>query len=84
VTSLASAVRNVLVSAPEVSRMSSVRRTTTLFSQGQPADSVYMLEDGLVKLTRTNHSGARIILAICGPGHIIGEETLSEEAATYY
>jgi CRP-like cAMP-binding protein len=84
VTSLASAVRNVLVSVPEVSRMTSVRRTTTLFSQGQPADSVYLLEDGLVKLTRTNHAGGRIILAICGAGHIIGEETLAEEAATYY
>jgi CRP-like cAMP-binding protein len=64
--------------------MTSVRRTTTLFSQGQPADSVYLLEDGLVKLTRTNTVGGRIILAICGPGHMIGEETLGEEAATYY
>lgn len=83
-TSLASAVRNVLVSVPEVSRLSSVRRTTSLFSQDQPADSIYFLEDGLVKLTRTNHSGGRIILAICGPGQMIGEEVLGNNSATYY
>jgi CRP-like cAMP-binding protein len=77
-------VRNVLVSVPEVSRLSSVRRTTSLFSQDQPADSIYFLEDGLVKLTRTNHSGGRIILAICGPGQMIGEEVLGNNSATYY
>jgi CRP/FNR family transcriptional regulator len=55
-----------------------------LFSQGQPADSVYFFDDGLVKLTRTNDGGGRIILAICGPGHIIGEEALTDDAATYY
>ena len=83
-TSFASAVRNVLTSVPEVSRMASVRRTTTLFSQNQPADSVFFLDDGLVKLTRTNHGGGRIILGICGPGHIIGEEALADNTATYY
>ena len=83
-TSLASAVRNVLSAVPEVSRLTSVRRTTSLFSQDQPADSVYFLEDGLVKLTRTNHSGGRIILGICGPGQIIGEEVLANDAASYY
>lgn len=83
-TSLASAVRNVLMSVPEVSRLASVRRTTSLFSQDQPADSIYFLEDGLVKLTRTNNSGGRIILAICGPGQMIGEEVLASDSPTYY
>lgn len=83
-TSLASAVRNVLMSVPEVSRLASVRRATSLFSQDQPADSIYFLEDGLVKLTRTNNSGGRIILAICGPGQMIGEEVLASDSPTYY
>lgn len=83
-TSLAAAVRNVLLSAPEVSRLSSIRRTTSLFSQGEIADSVYFIEDGLIKLTRTNNRGGRIILSICGPGQMIGEEVLSGDAPTYY
>ncbi len=72
-TSLASAVRQ-----------SALRRSTTLFSQGQAADSVYYLEDGLVKLTRTNQSGDRIILTIRGPGHLIGEEALMEGDQIYH
>jgi CRP/FNR family transcriptional regulator len=55
-----------------------------LFGQDQPADSIYFLEDGLVKLTRTNRSGGRIILGICGPGQILGEEMLEEDGALYH
>lgn len=83
-TPLASVVRSALSSAPEASRLASLRRSTSLFSQGQSADSVYLIEDGLVKLTRTNDHGGRIILAICGPGHLIGDEALSEDAPRYY
>lgn len=83
-TSLSSAVRSTLLSAPEVSRLASLRRSSSLFSQGQVADSLFFIEDGLVKLTRTNERGGRIILSICGPGHLIGEEALSDEGRKYY
>ena len=83
-TSLASAVRSVLSSSPDITRQTSLRRSTTLFSQGQLADSVYYVEDGLVKLTRTNQSGDRIILTIRGPGHLLGEEALVKGEQTYY
>jgi CRP-like cAMP-binding protein len=84
VISLASAVRSALASMPEVSRLASLRRSTSLFSQDQVADSVYFIEDGLVKLTRTNDRGGRIILSICGPGHLIGDEALGDDAPQYY
>lgn len=83
-TSLASAVRASLLSAPEVSRLASLRRSTSLFSQGQVADAIYFIEDGLVKLTRTNDRGGHIIVAICGPGHVIGEEALASDTDQYY
>lgn len=83
-TPLSSAVRNALVSAPDTTRLSSLRRSTTLFSQGQPAEAIFFIEDGLVKCTRTNDHGGRIILSICGPGHLVGEEALSEEVRKYY
>ncbi|MBV9743250.1 MAG: Crp/Fnr family transcriptional regulator [Acidobacteriia bacterium] len=83
-TSLSSAVRTALLSAPDATRLSSLRRSTTLFSQSQAADAVYFIEDGLVKLTRTNHNGGRIILSICEPGHLVGEEGLSSEVHDYY
>lgn len=83
-TPLASAARSSLLLAPEVSRLTALRRSTALFSQGQAADSVYYIEDGLIKLTRTNGAGGRIILAVCGAGHIIGEEVLANGSQSYY
>jgi CRP/FNR family transcriptional regulator len=77
-------VRSALLSAPDTTRLSSLRRSTTLFSQGQSADAIYFIEDGLVKLTRTNEAGGRIILSICGPGQLAGEEALSEDVRRYY
>ena len=82
--SLASALRSVVLAAPEVTRLSSLRRATALFSQDQTADSVYLIDDGLVKLSRTNGHGSRIILTIRGPGHLVGEEALAEGRHAYY
>lgn len=57
--------------------MPDLRRSTILFSQGQVAESLYMVESGLVKLTRTSSTGGRIILGIRGGGELLGEECLS-------
>jgi len=84
VSTLAAIARGVLVQLPEVTRFASLRRSTNLFSQGQIGDSVYLIEDGLVKLTRTNNRHGRIILAILGSGDVIGEECLTGETAAYY
>lgn len=62
----------------------SVRRSTSLFSQGQLADSAYLIDDGLVKLTRTNQKGDRIITQICGPNQLIGDEALCGDTQNYY
>ena len=82
-SSLALAMRTTLLPQPEVSRVASIRRSTSLFAQGQVADSLYFVDDGLIKLTRTNDSGDRIILSICGPGELVGEEVLAEDAPLY-
>jgi CRP/FNR family cyclic AMP-dependent transcriptional regulator len=68
---------------PEAESMLDLRRSTTLFSQDQPADSLYYLEEGLAKMTRTNNAGDRIILCIRGRGDLLGEEVLGEDGARY-
>src|SRR5690348_9144804 len=68
---------------PEAESMLDLRRSTTLFSQDQPADSLYYLEEGLAKMTRTNGAGDRIILCIRGRGDLLGEEVLGEDGARY-
>ncbi len=83
-TSLAPEVKNSLLQAPEVTHLRDLRRSTILFSQNQPTDSLYLLEEGLVKLTRTNEVGSRIILSIRGPGDLLGEEVLAEPQQGFY
>jgi CRP/FNR family transcriptional regulator len=63
--------------------MVSVRRYTALFTQEHDAHSLFVIEDGLVKLTRTNDDGNRIILAMCGSGDIVGEEALGSPGSKY-
>lgn len=82
-SSLESAIRSNALTATEVTRLASLRRSTALFSQDQPADSVYWIEEGLVKLTRTNHRGGRIILTVRGPGQLVGEEALADTRPPY-
>jgi len=84
VTPLVSVVRSVILPSPEVTRLPELRRSTTLFSQGQVADSIYFVEDGLLKMSRRNEIGGRIILTIRGAGHLVGEESLATGAPTYY
>lgn len=67
----------------EATCLSSLRRFTSLFMQSQTADALFFIDDGLVKLTRTNNAGDKIILAICGPGDLIGEEAMAIETASY-
>lgn len=83
-TPLVSVVRSVILPSPEVTRLPELRRSTTLFSQGQVADSIYFVEDGLLKMSRRNEIGGRIILTIRGAGHLVGEESLAAGAPTYY
>ena len=83
-TPLVPAVRSVILPSPEITRLAGLRRSTTLFTQGQAADSIYYVEDGLLKLTRRNEVGGRIILTIRGAGHLVGEEALTAGPQTYY
>jgi CRP-like cAMP-binding protein len=69
--------KDLLLSEPDVSRLLALRRNTSLFSQGETADAMFFIEDGLIKLTRTNDSGGRLILSVSGPSDLVGEESLS-------
>ena len=51
--------------------------------QSQAADALFFIDEGLVKLTRTNGAGDKIILGICGPGDLIGEEAMTLEGSKY-
>lgn len=76
-------VRRVIFSDRDISPLSELRRSIILFSQGQPAETLYFVESGLIKLTRTNNVGGRIILSIRGAGDLLGEEALGEDGSAF-
>ena len=49
----------------------------TIFMQGQPADSLFFLQRGKVKLAVASHDGKEGIVATLGPGEFFGEGCLA-------
>jgi CRP/FNR family transcriptional regulator, cyclic AMP receptor protein len=83
-TSLAPFLRSSLLHLPEVTRLTSLRRSTRIYSQDQVANFLYLVDEGLVKLTRTNESSNQFILSFRGPNAILGEEALSTQERVYH
>jgi CRP/FNR family cyclic AMP-dependent transcriptional regulator len=49
------------------------RRHEVIYGMGDPADAIYLLESGHVKLQITSAGGAEKTLSICQPGEVFGE-----------
>lgn len=57
-----------------------VRQGTTLCSEGEPGDSLYVLLEGTVEILKKDASGAQKTLAKLSRGAVIGEMSLLSEA----
>lgn len=53
-----------------------LRRGETLFNEGDAGDRLYILLSGKVKLGHASADGRENLLAVLGPGEIVGELTL--------
>jgi CRP/FNR family transcriptional regulator len=65
-----------------VERLCSERRYgqgATIFSRGDPSDSLYIVKEGRVRILSLSDKGTETILHILKPGAIFGELLLSEE-----
>jgi CRP/FNR family cyclic AMP-dependent transcriptional regulator len=54
-----------------------LRRKQIIFSQGSPADAVFYIEEGKVKLTVLSGRGKEAVIAILGSGDFFGEGCLA-------
>ncbi len=57
-------------------RHSTLKRGSTLFSKGDPGNSLYAVISGTVKMSVSSPDGRNAILNIVGPGEIFGEMAL--------
>jgi CRP-like cAMP-binding protein len=53
------------------------RPTETIFSQGDPSDSVLYIQEGTVKLSVLSHGGKEAVVGMLGPGDFLGERALA-------
>src|SRR5580765_1422747 len=54
-------------------RLHKLKADQTLFTAGDPGDGCYRIETGLLKISVVSPSGGERILAILGPGALVGE-----------
>ena len=57
----------------EMSHMTSYRKHEPICFPGQPADTVYLLKQGRVKIARVNEKGQEATICLLEPGEIFGE-----------
>jgi len=68
----------------EISDLSNLAQTkkldkdTTIFHAGDPADAVYVVASGRVKVVTTSSDGKEFILTVLGAGQVFGEMALLE------
>ncbi len=53
------------------------RRTEVIFSQGNPCESVFYIQEGGVRLSVLSKTGREAVVAILGPGDFFGEGCLA-------
>jgi adenylate cyclase len=55
---------------------------TYLTREGEPADSMFVIEHGLVRVSRTSRQGRELVLGLFGGGDMIGELGVLEASGT--
>lgn len=69
--------RTLLTRVNEGRSVESYRRKQVIFAQGDPADAVFYVQKGRVKLTVVSKQGKEAIVALLGPDEFFGEGCLA-------
>src|SRR6184192_1410343 len=69
--------RTLLAALPDGRTTKEYRKSEVVFSQGDPAEAVFFVERGKVKLTVLSTQGKQAVTALLGPGDFFGEGCLA-------
>jgi CRP/FNR family cyclic AMP-dependent transcriptional regulator len=72
--------KSYLAKVGEGRSISRYRRNDVIFSQGDPADAVFYIHHGKVKVTVVSGQGKEAVIAILGADDFVGEGCLSGQA----
>lgn len=54
-------------------------KNTALFHRGEWGDSIFIIDEGGVKIVREDDNGGELVLNRCGPGEVVGEMALFDK-----
>jgi CRP/FNR family transcriptional regulator, cyclic AMP receptor protein len=69
--------RNFLAKVGKGKTISEFQKDQVIFSQGDPADAVFYIQKGRIKLTVISEQGKEAVVGILGPGQFFGEGCLN-------
>src|SRR3954447_18965237 len=69
-----------LKSAGTTGRVATYARGKTVFSQGQPSDSVMYIQKGGIKISVLSRTGREAVVAMLAPGDFFGEGALTGQS----
>jgi CRP-like cAMP-binding protein len=78
-TSMAAVVRSELINLEGVTKFSPNRRFAIIYSEGSPADTLFFVESGLVKIYKRGDDNKEIILEIVSGNELLGDEALGTQ-----
>jgi CRP/FNR family cyclic AMP-dependent transcriptional regulator len=70
-------VRSFLTTVDGGRTVKSYRKNQRIFSQGDPADAIFYIQEGRVKVCVTSESGKEAVVALHGKGNFFGEGCLT-------
>ncbi len=59
--------------ANQISVMTELKKRTPVYLPGDPADKIYLIKRGVVKISTLTEEGKEIVLAFLHPGDVFGE-----------
>ncbi len=63
----------------KTSRRSRIAKGDAVFMQGDPASSIFILHEGIIKISRVNTDGRKLTIDLIEPGQFFGELCLAGE-----
>ncbi len=69
-----------IVDLSSLAQIKKLDKDTTIFHAGDPADAVFVVASGRVKVVITSSDGKEFILTVLGAGQVFGEMALLESA----
>ncbi len=78
---LAGVPRDEIARTLEIARRRTFARDEVVFHEGDPADTLHLIESGRAAVRTTTRHGQRVTLAVLGPGEGFGELALLDAGA---